>query len=114
MVEHTSYLQEDSCRLWCCKYSSFSLAGLADKRKPVILTTLFVVLKAFTRRGYVKLDNDVAALARAIEHLKQPKRERQTRKVPNRPEAEPTGSSVVDLHHSNEQRANSSQEEREV
>lgn len=114
MVEHTSYLQEDSCRLWCCKYPSFSLAGLADKGQPVILTTLFVVLKAFTRRGYVKLDNDVAALQRAIEYLKQPKRERQTRKVPNRPEVGPSGSSGVDLHDSNEQSPNSSQEGREV
>lgn len=46
---------------------------------PVVLTAFFVVLKAFSRRGYVKLDNDEATLQRAIEYLKQPKRERQTR-----------------------------------
>lgn len=114
MVEHTSYLQEDSRCLRCCKYPSFSLAVLADSRQPVILTTLFVILKAFTRRGYVKLDNDVVALQRAIEYLKQPKRERQTRKAPYRPEVGPTGSSVEDLHDSNEQSPKSSPEAREV
>ena len=53
--------------------------GLAEKRQPVVLTVLFVLLKIRTRRGYVKLDNDVAVLQKAIERLKQPKRERQPR-----------------------------------
>lgn len=46
------------------------------------------MLKACTRRGYVKLDNDVATLQRAIEYLKQPKEERQTRQQQERPDLE--------------------------
>ena len=118
MVEHTSYFQKDSCRLWCCKYlkllPSCSLFSLAKQRQPVILTTLFVVLKVCTRRGYVKLDNDVVALQRAIEYLKQAKREQQTRKVSRRPDVGLTGSSGVDLNNGNEQRAESSHEGREA
>ena len=83
MVEYTSHFQEDSCGLWCCKYLELlplSLpSGLADKRQPVILATFFIALKIWTRRGYVKLDNDVVVLQRAIEYLKQPKRERESR-----------------------------------
>ena len=45
------------------------------------------MLKAFTRRGYVKLDNDAAALKIAIEYLKQPKREREQRGENDHPTA---------------------------
>ena len=71
------------------------------------------MLKAFTRRGYVKLDNDVAALERAIEYLKQPKRERQSRGEQGRSDAG-LRSSGADLDSGNGQRPKSSDEVKEV
>ena len=79
-----------------------------------MLTAFFIVLKAFTRRGYVKLDNDVATLQRAIEYLKQPKREQQTRERQKRSNIELLGSSGHDLNISNGQRLESSHEGIEV
>ena len=59
------------------------------------------MLKAFTRRGYVKLDNDAAALKIAIEYLKQPKREREQRGENDHPTAGHSGSSSAGLDGSN-------------
>ena len=72
------------------------------------------MLKLFTRRGYVKLDDDVAALERAIEYLKQPKRERQTRAVKDRVSKGVAGPSGADLHDINGQKPESSDEGRAV
>lgn len=71
------------------------------------------MLKLCTRRGYVKLDNDVAALQRAIEYLKQPKRERQSREEQKRSDVELTESSGADLNSGNENGPESSHERRE-
>ena len=72
------------------------------------------MLKLCTRRGYVKLDNDVAALQRAIEYLKQPKRERQSREEQKPSDVELTESLGADLNSGNEQRPESSHEKGEV
>ena len=72
------------------------------------------MLKLCTRRGYVKLDNDVAALQRAIEYLKQPKRERKMREDQKRSDAGLDGSSSGILNTGNENRPESSHEGREV
>ncbi len=72
------------------------------------------MLKIFTRRGYVKLDNDVATLQRAIESLKQPKREQQIRERQKHPDVELTDSSAAVLNDSNKQSPESSHEGREV
>lgn len=78
-----------------------------------MLTTFFAVLKLCTRRGYVKLDNDVAALQRAIEYLKQPKRERQSREERKRSDVELTEPSGADLNSGNEKGPESSHERQE-
>ena len=79
-----------------------------------MLTVLFVVLKVFSRRGYVKLDNDVAELQRAIEWLKQPKREQQDRIEKKRSEAGPNGSSGIELQGINGPGSESSHDGRTV
>ncbi|KAL9072164.1 MAG: hypothetical protein Q9161_003785 [Pseudevernia consocians] len=79
---------------------------------PVVLTAFFVVLKAVTRRGYVKLDNDVATLQRAIESLKQPKREQQTRERHKGSDIELTGPSGAEENMSNKKSPDSSHEGR--
>lgn len=72
------------------------------------------MLKAFSRRGYVKLDNDEATLQRAIEYLKQPKRERQTRERHKPSDNELSESSAADLNGSNGKSTESSQEGKAV
>ncbi len=80
----------------------------------MVLTTFFVILKLFTRRGYVKLDDDLAALQTAIEYLKQPKREQRIREEERRSNVALTGSSGATLNNVNEHSPDSSHEEREV
>ena len=70
------------------------------------------MLKLFTKRGYVKLDNDVAALEMAIEKLKQPKRERQSREEQKGSEAG-LRSSGANLDSGNGQSLKSSHEVKE-
>ena len=72
------------------------------------------MLKACTRRGYVKLDNDVATLQRAIEYLKQPKRERQTRQQQERPDVEQVVAEGAESKNSNGQSPEASHEGGEV
>lgn len=67
-----------------------------------------------TRRGYVELDNDVATLERAIEHLKQPKRERQTRQQQDNPNIELAVAEGANLKNGNGQSPESSHERRVV
>ena len=73
-----------------------------------------MVLKACTRRGYVKLDNDVATLQRAIENLKQPKRERQTRQQQERPDVEQAVAEGTESKNSSGQSPSASHEGGEV
>ena len=78
-----------------------------------MLTVLFVLLKIWTRRGYVKLDNDVAVLQRAIEYLKQPKRERQVREEQKHSDVAfiaPSG--AADVNNGNEQNAGPNDQEK--
>ncbi len=80
----------------------------------MVLTTFFVILKLFTRRGYVKLDDDEAALQRAIEYLKQPKREQRTREEERRLNVGLTGLIGATLNNANEDSPESIHEERAV
>ena len=73
---------------------------------------LFILLKIRTRRGFVKLDNDVAALQTAIEYLKQPKRERQIQEEQKNTDIELTVISGADLSSGNEQSPESNHQER--
>ena len=41
--------------------------------QPVVLTAFYLLLKMFTRQGFVRLSNDEADFQRAIETLKEPK-----------------------------------------
>lgn len=47
--------------------------------QPVVMTVLFAISKAVTRRGPVKLSSNRADLQRAIESLRAPKEERKQR-----------------------------------
>ena len=67
-----------------------------------MLTVLFVLLKSCTRRGYVKLDNDVTVLFQAIERLKQAKRERQTQKEQKHSDIELVGTSGAESSSGND------------
>ena len=52
---------------------------LTDELQPIIMLALFLILKAFSRRGFVELSSDLAKFQTAIENLKSPKAERDHR-----------------------------------